>query len=62
MKPEPESIQIPLEVYQDLINHLTLHASTDAWAKSCLRHLEKRAIAVHNIRGLKCESRLENEN
>ena len=44
-------MQIPYEVYQDLINHLTLHASTDAWAKSCLEHLEKQAIAVHNIQG-----------
>ena len=52
MKPKPEAMQIPYEVYQDLINHLTLHASTDAWAKSCLENLEHSAIAVHDIQGL----------
>ena len=45
-------MQIPYEVYQDLINHLTLHAHTDAWAKSCLENLQQRSLAVHNIQGL----------
>ena len=51
MKPEPESMQIPYEVYQDLVNHLTLHASTDAWAKSCLERLQKRSLAIHDVQG-----------
>ena len=26
MKPKPESMQIPTELYQDLVDHLTVHA------------------------------------
>lgn len=51
MTPKPESMQVPYEVYQDLVNHLEVHAATDTWAESCLRSLQKRSLAVHDIRG-----------
>ena len=48
MKPKSESMQISAELYQDLVDHLTVHAPSDAWAKSCLDRLTKEAIAVHS--------------
>ena len=44
-------MQIPYEVYQDLVNHLILHAPTDAWAKSCLENLQKRSLRIQDIQG-----------
>jgi len=32
-------ISIPLTTYDNLINHLEIHAVTDAWAKNCLEQL-----------------------
>ena len=57
MKPELESIQIPIEVYQDLINHLEVHAATDTWAKSCLKGLIQQSVAVYDTRRMRCEER-----
>ena len=45
---KPKSVQIPYEVYQNLINHLEAHAPTDTWDKTCLEQLEKESIVVHN--------------
>ena len=58
---KPKSVQIPYEVYQNLINHLEVHAPTDTWAKTCLEQLEKQsrpsvdanAIAVYNSHKLR---------
>lgn len=55
MKPEPESVQIPIEVYQDLVNHLEVHATTDTWAKSCLDRLTEQSIAVYVIGRMRYE-------
>ena len=50
---KPKSVQIPYEVYQNLINHLEVHAPTDTWAKTCLEQLEKESIAVYNSHKLR---------
>jgi hypothetical protein len=39
----PKNIRIPFEVYQRLLNHLELHAPTDAWAAQLLAELQKEA-------------------
>lgn len=57
MKPEPESIQIPIEVYQDLVNHLEVHAPTDTWAKTCLDRLTEQSVAVYDIGRMRCEEK-----
>lgn len=57
IKPKPESMQIPIEVYQDLVNHLEVHAPTDTWAKSCLDRLTEQSIAVYDIGRMRCEEK-----
>ena len=57
MKPELESIQIPVEVYRDLINHLEVHAATDTWAKSCLKRLTQQSVAVYDIGRMRREEK-----
>lgn len=34
-------IKIPYETYQRLLNHLSIHAETDAWAKQLLAELQQ---------------------
>jgi hypothetical protein len=34
-------VQIPYETYQRLMNHLSIHAETDAWAKQLLLELQQ---------------------
>ncbi len=34
-----DTVEIPREVYLNLINHLSAHAPSDDWAKSCLDQL-----------------------
>jgi hypothetical protein len=38
--PSPE-IKIPYETYQRLIDHLSIHAETDAWVKQLLLELQQ---------------------
>lgn len=33
----------PERVYRNIVDHLTVHASTDGWAKSCLKQLESES-------------------
>lgn len=40
---ESEYIRIKREIYQELIEHLEIHAPTDAWAASLLEKLEADA-------------------
>ena len=36
-----QSVQIPLWVYHNLVNHLKIHANTDSWANQCLEQLQQ---------------------
>ena len=38
--PSPD-LTIPYETYQRLIDHLSIHAETDAWAKQLLAELQQ---------------------
>lgn len=42
----PKTVQIPFETYQRLLNHLSVHATTDTWAHELLSELEKEAQSV----------------
>lgn len=46
MKPETHSVQIPAEVYQNLIDHLAVYAPIDSWANRCLQELTEQATEV----------------
>lgn len=46
MKPETHSVQIPAEVYQNLIDHLSVHAPTDSWANRCLQELTEKSTEL----------------
>lgn len=41
-----EVFQIPRSTYDHLVQHLEIHASTDAWAAAVLQELEKEAKPV----------------
>ena len=43
---EIHSVQIPPEIYKNLINHLSTHAATDSWAKQCLEELTEKASEI----------------
>ena len=34
-----EAVHLPYPLYQDLLNHLQIHAATDEWANSLLERL-----------------------
>ena len=38
-----EAVQLPYPLYQDLLNHLQIHAATDEWANSLLERLTLEA-------------------
>ena len=44
----PEAVQIPYSTYQNLLEHLQIHAPTDGWAASLLQQLQKEAEPVSN--------------
>ena len=41
-----EAVQLPYSLYQDLLNHLQIHAATDEWANSLLERLTDEAKPV----------------
>jgi sulfur carrier protein ThiS len=45
----PKTVQIPFETYQRLLNHLSVHASTDTWAHELLSELENEAKPVSTL-------------
>ena len=38
-----KKVCLPYSVYRNIIDHLTVHASTDSWAESCLKQLESES-------------------
>ena len=41
-----EAVCLPYPLYQDLLNHLQIHAATDEWANSLLERLTDEAKPV----------------
>ena len=41
-----EAIQISYPLYQDLLNHLQIHAATDEWANSLLERIISEAKPI----------------
>jgi hypothetical protein len=42
----PEAVQIPYSTYQNLLEHLPVHAPTDGWAASLLQQLQAEAQVI----------------
>ncbi|MGH2414815.1 MAG: hypothetical protein ACRDEA_14220 [Microcystaceae cyanobacterium] len=42
----PEAVHIPYPTYQNLLDHLQIHATTDSWAEALLTELEAEAKPV----------------
>ncbi|MGH2415747.1 MAG: hypothetical protein ACRDEA_19060 [Microcystaceae cyanobacterium] len=42
----PEAVQIPYPTYQNLLDHLQIHATTDSWAEALLTELQAEAKPV----------------
>ena len=38
-----KKVYLPYSVYRNIVDHLTVHASTDSWAESCLKQLEEES-------------------
>jgi hypothetical protein len=43
---KPFTVNIPYSTYQSLLEHLQIHAHTDAWASSLLKELESAARPI----------------
>lgn len=39
-------VQLSYPLYQDLLNHLQAHASTDDWANTLLQRLQSEAMPI----------------
>ena len=38
-----KKVYLPYSVYKNIVDHLSVHASTDSWAESCLKQLEEES-------------------
>jgi hypothetical protein len=39
---------IPVNIYQNILAHLSVNAETDAWAKTCLEQLKKEVKTMNS--------------
>ncbi len=49
MRQPPDTIKIPYSTYQNLLDHLQIHASTDGWAASVLKELEEESQPIFTL-------------
>ena len=47
---------LPYSVYRNIVDHLSVHASTDSWAESCLKQLEEESEVREPVASLNINS------
>lgn len=54
-----KKVCLPYSVYRNIVDHLTVHASTDSWAESCLEQLESESEVREPVASLNISPRDE---
>ena len=47
-----KTVSLPYSVYRNIVDHLSIHASTDSWAESCLKQLEEESEIRESVTSL----------